>query len=58
MPHRRGSTQKTMRISRYSRGRRSTARAFVSALQWAGVTIVSVFLLWSVAMVFWQALAR
>jgi hypothetical protein len=44
-----------MQNSRQSR--RQTGRDFVSTLYWIGGVLVCTFLLWAVAMVFWQALA-
>jgi hypothetical protein len=43
---------------RSGRARRETAKRFVSAVYWTGVALVSFFLLWAIAMVFWQAADR
>ena len=41
--------------ARSIRYRKSTTKNFTSAIQWIGLTIVGTFLLWTVAMVIWQA---
>lgn len=44
--------------ARRIRNRKTTAKTFVSAIHWIGMTIVLAFLLWAVAMLIWQAVEQ